>query len=191
MNEPPFPSNIFFLLWIDEKCTSVDYFDTRKMPPIGDYYSSLTQKSISQTEYSMARRLWKKWRVKNMGEFALKYCILGQFSSFFSLIFWVGGFFFHFVCIILFLFLDVYLLAESFINYRNVIFKSFCLDPARFAFLLHSKQMYVSLYLSPFFYFTKIHDRCTIGLFDLFTHLGGTDWADQKKRSIWNVRTGN
>ena len=80
---------------------SFEKFLETELPLIDQFYSSLTKEGITQEEYEHAQKVWKHFKIKNLGE-------------------WHD----------LYLKLDVLLLADVFENFRDLCLKSYELDPA-------------------------------------------------------------
>ena len=84
-----------------EYMDSFERFNETSLPSIDKFYSSLTKKNISSSEYEHAQKVWKHFNIKNLGE-------------------WHD----------LYLKLDVLLLADVFENFRDLcMYKSYGLDP--------------------------------------------------------------
>lgn len=85
-----------------EYCTSLKKMEkTRKLPCKESFYSSLSEKTISDNDHRFAKRVWKKFNCKNLVDYAKLYCRI-----------------------------DVLLLAEIFQQFRRDMFKFSGLDPA-------------------------------------------------------------
>ena len=80
---------------------STDKFNETKLPPINEFYSKLTNSNISDEDYQHAKNVWKKFNLKNMGEYHDLY-----------------------------LKCDTLLLSDVFENFRNVCMENYDLDPA-------------------------------------------------------------
>ena len=48
--------------------------ETRKLPPLSAFYSSISERSISEKEHIFAGQVWKKFDIQNLSEYALLYC---------------------------------------------------------------------------------------------------------------------
>jgi hypothetical protein len=71
------------------------------LPPMEDFYSSLTEKNIEDSEYQFATEVWDHFGCRTLGEYSDLY-----------------------------LKIDVLLLADVFENFRDVCMKAYNLDPA-------------------------------------------------------------
>ena len=71
------------------------------VPPIEAFYSTLNEESLSKSDYKFAQNMFKFFRCKNMVDYMMLYCSL-----------------------------DVFLLCETFLQYRKMVMKHFNLDPA-------------------------------------------------------------
>ena len=78
-------------------------FEETQLPPIEAYYSKLAATSISEESYEHAKRVWKAFDCKNLGDY--------------------HG---------LYLRNDVILSADVFETYRNACMKTYKLDPAHY-----------------------------------------------------------
>jgi len=76
---------------------------TTKLPKIKNFYSSLSEKSISKEDHCFARRVWKKYQCKNLIDYCMLYCKI-----------------------------DVILLAEVFQKFRKQMMAFSSLDPAHY-----------------------------------------------------------
>ena len=82
---------------------SVDRFKESKLPPKEDFYNDLAKQHITEEDYEFVKKLWKTFRLKNLGELHDLYMET-----------------------------DTLLLADVFQNYRQVIMKNYGLDPIHF-----------------------------------------------------------
>ena len=73
---------------------SFDKFDEEELPPKDEFYSKLNDKQITDLDYKHAKKVWKKFKIKNMGEYHDLY-----------------------------LETDVLLLSDVFENFRNILSK--------------------------------------------------------------------
>ena len=94
-------------------------FSEEKLPPKKDFYSKLNDCGISEEEYEHAQKIWKEFKIQNLGEYHDLY-----------------------------LKSDVLLLADVFEEFRNICLENYALDPAWYytspglswdALLKHSK----------------------------------------------------
>ena len=81
-------------------------FDEKELPSKGSFYSSLTMEDISDTDYKHANNVFKKFNLKNLGEYHDLYVRS-----------------------------DTLLLADVFENFRNTCLNNYELDPAHFVSL--------------------------------------------------------
>ena len=81
-------------------------FDEKELPVKESFYSNLMIEDISDTDYKHANNVFKKFDIKNLGEYHDLYVIS-----------------------------DTLLLADIFENFRNACMKNYELDPAHFASL--------------------------------------------------------
>ena len=79
---------------------SFDKFDEKKLPPKDEFYSKLKDEKITDEDYKHAKKVWKKFKIKNMGEYHDLY-----------------------------LETDVLLLSDVFENFRKICIKNYDLDP--------------------------------------------------------------
>jgi hypothetical protein len=86
-----------------EYMDSFERFNETILPSIDKFYSSLTLKSISETDYMFAKQVWKKFKMKNLGDYHDFYVML-----------------------------DTSLLADVFQAFRNTIIQIYELDPCHF-----------------------------------------------------------
>jgi hypothetical protein len=87
-----------------EFCTSFDLMlKTKTMPKREHFYSSLSEEIISEDDYNFACKVWKKFKCKNLIDYAELYCKI-----------------------------DTILLAEIFQKFRKDMLKFSGLDPARY-----------------------------------------------------------
>lgn len=85
-----------------EYCTSLEKMrKTKKCPPLKAFYSSLSEKNISDDDYQFVKKTWKKFGCKNLIDYTEIYCKL-----------------------------DTILLAEVFQKFRKEMFAFSGLDPA-------------------------------------------------------------
>ena len=98
---------------------SFEKFSETQLPPKQDFYSKLNDCGVSEEEYDYAQTIWKKFELKNLGEYHDLY-----------------------------LKTDVLLLADVFEEFRNICMENYSLDPAWYytspglswdALLKHSK----------------------------------------------------
>ena len=52
-----------------EYMSSWDKFKESQLPPIEAFYSSLNMSNVSEGDYEHAQRVWKKFRIRNLGEY--------------------------------------------------------------------------------------------------------------------------
>ena len=83
-----------------------DKFNEKELPSKGSLYSNLTIEDISDTDYAHANNVFKKFDIKNLGEYHDLYVRS-----------------------------DTLLLADVFENFRNACMKNYELDPAHFVSL--------------------------------------------------------
>ena len=83
-----------------------DKFNEKELPNKGSFYSNLTMEDISDTDYAHANNVFKKFDIKNLGEYHDLYVRS-----------------------------DTLLLADVFENFRNACMKNYELDPAHFVSL--------------------------------------------------------
>ena len=83
-----------------------DKFNEKELPSKGSFYSNLTMEDISDTDYAHANNVFKKFDIKNLGEYHDLYVRS-----------------------------DTLLLADIFENFRNACMKNCELDPAHFVSL--------------------------------------------------------
>ena len=76
---------------------------TKKIPSRKDFYSNIQEKSISREEHKFATRMWDKFKINNLTEYAELYCEI-----------------------------DTLLLAEIFQKFRKTMLKFGGLDPAHY-----------------------------------------------------------
>ena len=82
---------------------SADRFKESKLPPKEDFYNDLAKEHITEEDHTFVKKLWKTFRLKNLGELHDLYMET-----------------------------DTLLLADVFQNYRQVIMKNYGLDPIHF-----------------------------------------------------------
>ena len=83
--------------------SSWDKFEEAQFPPIEAFYSSLNMTNISEGDYEHAQRVWKEFRIRNLGEYHDLY-----------------------------LRTNVILLANVFEAFRDTCLEHYSLDPAHF-----------------------------------------------------------
>ena len=83
-----------------------DKFNEKELPSKESFYSNLTMEDISDTDYAHATNIFKKFDIKNLGEYHDLYVRS-----------------------------DTLLLADVFENFRNACMKNYELDPAHFVSL--------------------------------------------------------
>ena len=49
--------------------SSWDRFDETQLPPIEAFYSKLNMSSIGSDNYQHAQKVWKKFRIRNLGDY--------------------------------------------------------------------------------------------------------------------------
>ena len=86
-----------------EYVSSWDRFEETQLPPIEDFYSKLNMSWLSKDDYQHAQRVWKEFRIFNLGEYHDLY-----------------------------LRTDVVLLANVFEEFRDTCLQHYKLDPAHF-----------------------------------------------------------
>ncbi|XP_077260838.1 uncharacterized protein LOC143896720 [Temnothorax americanus] len=86
-----------------EYVDSVDKLRETELPPREAFYSSLTDETASESDYEHATRVWRRFRVRDLGEYSDLY-----------------------------LKTDVLLLADIFKNFRDACSASYGLDPAHY-----------------------------------------------------------
>lgn len=84
-----------------EYMSSWECYEEKKLPPIENFYSNLTNESINESEYKHAENVWNYFKIKNLGEYTDLYV-----KS------------------------DVLLLADIFEKFRKTCKNNYCLDPA-------------------------------------------------------------
>ena len=52
-----------------EYMSSWDKFDESQLPPIEAFYSNLNMSNVSENDYKHAQRVWKEFRIRNLGEY--------------------------------------------------------------------------------------------------------------------------
>ena len=90
-------------VYLYEYMTSWDKFKETRLPPKEAFHSNLNMSDISEYDYKYAQRVWKKFRLKNLGEYHDLY-----------------------------LKTDVLLLSNVFETFRNTCLQHYKLDPAHF-----------------------------------------------------------
>ena len=87
-----------------EYCTSLSkMIATKKLPKRSDFYSSLSEKTISKEEHHFAKKVWKKFKCKNLLDYTKLYCKI-----------------------------DTLLLTEVFQYFRETMMRFSGLDPAHY-----------------------------------------------------------
>ena len=86
-----------------EYMSSWDKFKESRLPPIEAFYSSLNMSNVSKGDYEHVQRVWKEFRIRNLGEYHNLY-----------------------------LRTDVILLANVFEAFRDTCLEHYKLDPAHF-----------------------------------------------------------
>ena len=56
-----------------EYVSSWDHFEEMQLPPIEAFYSKLNMSSISSNDYHHAQRVWKEFRIHNLGDYHYLY----------------------------------------------------------------------------------------------------------------------
>ena len=82
---------------------SFEKFTKTELPTKEEFYSILNDEQISDEEYSRAQSVWKKFKLKNMGDYHNLY-----------------------------LKSDIVILADIFENFRNTCLKYYKLDPCHY-----------------------------------------------------------
>ena len=49
--------------------SSWDKFEESQLPPIESFYSNLNMSNVSEGDYEHVQRVWKKFRIRNLGEY--------------------------------------------------------------------------------------------------------------------------
>ena len=80
-----------------------DKFKETQLPPIESFYSNLNMSNVSEDDYECAQRVWKEFRIRNLGEYHDLY-----------------------------LHIDVIILANVFEAFRDTCLEHYSLDPAHF-----------------------------------------------------------
>ena len=52
-----------------EYMSSWDKFEESQLPPIESFYSNLSMSNVSEDDYEHAQRVWKEFRIHNLGEY--------------------------------------------------------------------------------------------------------------------------
>ena len=86
-----------------EYMSSWNKFKESQLPPIEAFYSNLNMSNVSENDYEHAQRVWKEFRIRNLGEYHNLY-----------------------------LKTDVILLANVFEAFRDTCLEHYSLDPAHF-----------------------------------------------------------
>ena len=89
-----------------EYMNSVQRYDETDLPPIKDFYSSLSGTTISVDEHEWAKKMWQKYGCSNLRDYTMLY-----------------------------LSTDVALLADVFENFRSIALEQYQLDPCHYVFL--------------------------------------------------------
>ena len=84
--------------------SSWDKFEESQLPPIEAFYSNLNMSNVSEDDYQHAQKVWKKFRIRNLGEYHDLY-----------------------------LRTDVILLANVFEAFRDTCLEHYSLDPTHFS----------------------------------------------------------
>ena len=79
----------------------IEKFSETQLPPKGEFYSKLNDCGVSDEDYEHAQRIWKEFKIQNIGEYHDLY-----------------------------LRSDVLLLADVFEEFRNICLENYSLDPA-------------------------------------------------------------
>ena len=87
----------------NEYMASFDRFQETELPPIGKFYSSLSDESISKKDYQHAQEVWKTFNCENFGDYHALY-----------------------------LKTDVTLLADVFQTFRRTCMNAYKLDPLNY-----------------------------------------------------------
>ena len=88
-------------------CSSLEkMYETQSLPPRQAFYSSIQETSISEQNYKFAKKVWRKFNVGNLTEYAMLYCRI-----------------------------DTLLLAEVFEKFRDTMMDFSELDPAHYVSL--------------------------------------------------------
>ena len=56
-----------------EYVSSWDKFEEFQLPPIESFYSNLNMSNVSEGDYEHAQRVWKEFRILNLGEYHYRY----------------------------------------------------------------------------------------------------------------------
>ena len=73
---------------------------SQNLPPKAAFYSELSEEHISEADYSHAQEVFKSFKCKNVADYMMLYCSLGNI-----------------------------LLCEAFLQYRKLVMEHFQLDP--------------------------------------------------------------
>ena len=84
-----------------EYIRSLESYNVTELPPIGDFYSSLTDETVTVEEYEHAKRVWEAFECSTLGDYSDVY-----------------------------LKIDVILLADIFENFRSLCLRVYQIDPA-------------------------------------------------------------
>ena len=90
-------------IYPNEYMSSWDKFEESQLPPIEAFYSNLNMSNVSEADYEHAQRVWKEFRIRNLGEYHDLY-----------------------------LRTDVVLLANVLEAFRDTCLEHYSLDPAHF-----------------------------------------------------------
>ena len=101
------------------------------IPPIDAFYSTLNEECISEADHKFAKDMFRYFKCKNMVDYMMLYCSL-----------------------------DVFLLCETFLQYRTMVMQHFDLDPAHYIgnFIMFYKQKYILQCITNYVYFDR-HSR--------------------------------
>ena len=83
--------------------SSWDKFEETQLPPIEAFYSNFNMANVSEDDYEHAQRVWKEFRIRNLGEYHDLYLLT-----------------------------DVILLANVFEAFKDTCLEHYSLDPAHF-----------------------------------------------------------
>ena len=91
-----------------------DMKNAKQLPSQDGFYSELTGESISDNDYKFAQDVFRFFKCKNVADYMMLYCTL-----------------------------DVFLLCETFLQYRKMVMTHFELDPAYYL-----GKLYIYIYIS-------------------------------------------